>query len=219
MEPPPKHKHWHQITERVQKARTQGDWGKREEVLMTDDILFHYSWNINGRKETESRARRCCDLLHFKWEAQVTFWHQIHPEPKDRDVRFKLDFKCVATCISSIRKENLDHNHALAPISRIHMKKIMLHRLQCSSEAVQAVSSLRTLSSHTDPAQKYISFVPAMCNHLWKIKLGRWGNVLLAKLKKKKNFKNWIIILKQPRNMFSYRSANSLGQRIQVRQL
>lgn len=34
--------------------------------------------------------------------------------------------------------------------------------------------------------------------------------------KKKKVLKSEIIILKQPRDMFNYRSANSLGQRIQV---
>lgn len=68
---------------------------------------------------------------------------------------------------------------------------------------------------HTVPAQKYISFVPLMCNHLWKIKLGKWDSVLLGKFFLKA-LKSEIIILKQPRNMFSYRSANSLGQRIQV---
>ena len=39
-----------------------------------------------------------------------------HPESKGRDIRFNLDFKCIATYISSIRKENWDHIYALSPI-------------------------------------------------------------------------------------------------------
>lgn len=92
---------------------------------------------VGMRRKAEQEDGVICYISNERLRSRSDTNIRIHPEPKGRDVRFKLDFKCIATCISSIRKENLDHNHALGPISRMHTRHIVLHQLQCSSEAVQ----------------------------------------------------------------------------------
>ena len=114
--------------------------GMRQKAEQEDDVICYISnERLRSRSDTDIR---------------------IHPEPKGRNVRFKLDFKCIASCISSITTMPL--------VPQAECIRGISCSINCSIpvKLFRAVSLLRTRSSHTDLAQKYTSFVPTMCSHL-----------------------------------------------------
>lgn len=111
---------------------------------------------VGMRQKAEQEDGVICYISNERLRSRSDTDIRIHPEPKGRNVRFKLDFKCIASCISSIRKENLDHNHALGPTGRMHTRHIMLHQLQYSSEAVQGCLFTRnTVLTHRSCTEIY----------------------------------------------------------------